>query len=79
MSGYTADRMILTNDETKFVKVFIKKGGFSCLDVIKNIVSFEKSDRPNTKWFGGPDCHHIYYEGMRYDKETQYIRIFWGS
>lgn len=79
MPGYTADRMVLINDETKFVKVFIKEGGFSCLDVIKNIVAFEKRDRPNTEWFDGIDCHHIYYEGMRYDKKTQSLRISWGS
>jgi hypothetical protein len=36
-------------------KTFTKEGGFSCWDVIKCIMKFEKLDRPKTRWFGAID------------------------
>ena len=59
-------------------KTFKKKEGFSCWDVIKNIIAFEKIDRPNSLWFGGIDCHHVFYEGLVLNKNGT-ISICWGS
>ena len=88
MPGYTADTMtfesvwrdINTNEITATTtKTFKKNGGFSCWDVIQNIVKFEKLDRPKTKWFGGVDCHHIFYEGIHFNKDKKTLGISWGS
>jgi hypothetical protein len=88
MPGYTADTMTFesvwrdmdTNQITATTtKTFTKEGGFSCWDVIKNIVKFEKLDRPKTKWFGGIDCHHVFYEGIHFNKDNKTLGISWGS
>lgn len=42
------------------------------------IVDFEKISRPKSEWFGGIDCHHIFYEGIYPDANGTYS-IFWGS
>ncbi len=88
MPGYAADTMTFentwTNDETNEItgfttKTFKKDGGFSCWDVINNIVKFEKLDRPKSEWFGGVDCHHVFYEGIYFNKKTNKVSVFWGS
>lgn len=42
------------------------------------IVDFEKFSRPKYEWFGGIDCHHIFYE-MLYPNDDGTHSIFWGS
>ena len=88
MPGYTADTMTFENEwmdcETneiyaKTTKTFTKDGGFSCWDVINNIVEFEMLDRPNSMWCGGLDTHHIYYEGLCFHKESGTVGTCWGS
>ena len=88
MPGYTADTMTFENvwedmhtgevtDTT--TKTFVKEGGFSCWDVIKNIKKFEELDRPKSRWFGGIDCHHVFYEGIYFNKDKKTLSISWGS
>jgi hypothetical protein len=88
MAGYTADTMTFASEwhdaETNQItgittKTFTKKGGFSCWDVIQNIKKFEKLDRPKSKWFGGVDCHHIFYEGIYFNNDKKTLGISWGS
>ena len=88
MPGYTADTMTFksvwhdmdTNEITgTTIKTFTQEGGFSCWDVIKCIKKFEKSDRPKTKWFGGIDCHHVFYEGIHFNNDNKTLGISWGS
>ena len=60
-----------------------KKGYFTCQEIINNIIKFEKIDRSKSKWFGGIDCHHVFFEGIRLvnpdvGQEKKY-RISWGS
>ncbi|KAG4065976.1 hypothetical protein HA402_006694 [Bradysia odoriphaga] len=45
---------------------------------VEAIVDFEKQDRVKSEWFGGIDCHHIFYEGLHPTADGAYI-IFWGS
>ena len=40
------------------------KGFFTIADVVKSICVFEMIDRPKSKWFGGIDAHHIFFENM---------------
>ena len=83
--GFKSDTMTFKNgwiEKNKMVDMsvmtFNKKGGFSCWDVIQNIVKFDKLDRSKSKWFGGVDCHHIFYEGLALRKDgTVFVR--WGS
>lgn len=88
MPGYTADTMtfesVWRDMDTKEItdtttKTFTQEGGFSCWDVIKCIEKFEKLDRPKTKWFGGIDCHHVFYEGIHFNKDKKTLGISWGS
>tara|TARA_B100000085_G_C18562441_1_gene520148 strand:+ start:663 stop:1214 length:552 start_codon:yes stop_codon:yes gene_type:complete len=51
------------------------KGLFTIKEMVDNIVDFEKLDRPSTKWFGGIDCHHTYYEGIFPNKEKTTIQL----
>ncbi|KAG4065966.1 hypothetical protein HA402_006684 [Bradysia odoriphaga] len=45
---------------------------------VEAIVDFEKQNRPKSDWFGGIDCHHVFYEGLIATEDGAYI-IFWGS
>ena len=55
------------------------KGFFSIKEMVKIVVQFEKLDRPKTKWFGGIDCHHVFFEGFRKNKDNKTYGIHWGS
>ena len=56
-----------------------RKGYFTVREVVKIVESFEKLDRPKTNWFGGIDCHHIFFEGLRLNKARDAFVINWGS
>ena len=51
---------------------------FTFQELLDNIITFEKIDRPKTKWFGGVDCHHVYFEGIHLSKTGTYS-VCWGS
>jgi len=55
------------------------KDHFTVKEVVQRIVDFERTDRPKSKWFGGIDCHHVYFEGMRLNCKRDAFRICWGS
>ncbi len=38
----------------------------------------ERQTRSTSKWFGGIDVHHIYFEGLRLEEDGSYS-IEWGS
>ena len=41
-----------------------KEGGyFTAKEVVDAVVAFEKNDLPKSYWFGGLDCHRIFFEG----------------
>lgn len=86
LTGYT---MILDNGHktagkyrvsTKRVKRTFKnkRGYFTCGELIDNIVQFENTSRIFTNWFGGIDCHHVFFEGLRSSGKDTYI-VQWGS
>jgi hypothetical protein len=50
---------------------------FSAKDLIAAIEETERQTRKYSEWFGGIDCHHIYFEGMR--AKDGVWQIFWGS
>ena len=56
------------------------KGFFTMAEVIDKIETFERFDRvdPKMEWFGGIDCHHIYFEGLHLIGDDAYC-IYWGS
>ena len=54
------------------------RGYFTVEEMIKNITEFEVIDRPKSKWFGGIDAHHVFYEGIHKEANGSY-RIHWGS
>jgi glucose/arabinose dehydrogenase len=53
------------------------KSYFSLSDLLDTIAAFEQYDRPSTEWFGGIDCHHIFFEGVHATPEGWLIS--WGS
>lgn len=55
------------------------KGFFTIKQVAANIVKFEIKDRPKTKWFGGIDAHHVFFEGLRPNSRGDTYSVFWGS
>ena len=51
---------------------------FTIKDMITAIEATEKISRRNSKWLGGIDVHHIYFEGI-YQNENADWEISWGS
>ena len=56
-----------------------RKGYFTVAEVVKLVEKFERLDRPKSSWFGGVDCHHTYFEGMRPNESNTAFCIAWGS
>lgn len=55
------------------------KDHFTVKEVVQRIVDFERTDRPKSKWFGGIDCHHVYFEGLCPNSKRDAFCIRWGS
>jgi len=71
------DNKILSNNKKTYTN---KKGYFTVEELVDCIVDFEKIDRSSHKsWFGGVDCHHIFFEGVYYNKERNTYSASWGS
>jgi hypothetical protein len=56
---------------------------FTVRDMIEVVAETERQTRGETEWFGGPDVHHIFFEGITESKdlyEGQPIwTLQWGS
>ena len=57
------------------------KDYFSIKDLVEAICENEETDRAREEslWFGGIDCHHIFFEGMSLDCWGNYYHVSWGS
>ena len=57
------------------------KDYFSIKDLLEAICKNEEIDRAREEnfWFGGIDCHHIFFEGMSLDCCGNYYHVSWGS
>tara|TARA_B100000678_G_C17809334_1_gene342310 strand:+ start:56 stop:490 length:435 start_codon:yes stop_codon:yes gene_type:complete len=63
-----------------FSKTFINEVGFTVRQMFDNVVDFEIKARPLSNWFGGIDCHHIYFDGFnKIDGTDNHYTIYWGS
>lgn len=51
---------------------------FTVGNVLKAVEKTERLTRKDAEWFGGIDCHHIYFEGIR-PKGRGVYTISWGS
>ena len=51
---------------------------FTVRDLAAAIAETETQTRGETKWFGGIDVHHIYFEALTLDKDGVWF-IEWGS
>ena len=59
-------------------RTFVDEKGFFTLKEFQRCVElFEMEDRPKSKWFGGVDCHHIFFDGI--ESYGDGYRILWGS
>ena len=52
--------------------------GAENIEVVEAVEDFERINRPKSKWFGGVDCNHIFFEGLWRRKSGAY-GISWGS
>jgi hypothetical protein len=43
------------------------------------VAEVERACRQDTVWFGGVDVHHVYFEGLTYDRKFNGWYCFWGS
>lgn len=64
-------------DETR-MSFSASKGYFTVKEIADLVVKFEEKDRPKSKWFGGVDAHHVFFEGLEKNEDDSY-RIRWGS
>jgi hypothetical protein len=51
---------------------------FTVREIIDAILVTEKATRGQSEWFGGPDIHHIYFEGIHPQPDGTF-RVYWGS
>ena len=51
---------------------------FTIDDLIDVVERQELQTRDETDWFGGVDCHHVFYEGLHLQKDGTW-QIYWGS
>lgn len=51
---------------------------FTVRELLQAVEETERQTRDRSKWFGGIDVHHCYFEGMRLDKDGSW-HIRWGS
>lgn len=51
---------------------------FTVDDVVRCVVEFDQEARPKTKWLGGIDCHHVFFDGFHETSEGYYAPL-WGS
>ena len=56
-----------------------ERGFFTVKEVVEAVEDFERLDRPKTKWFGGINCHHIFWQGLFPNKKRDAVSISWGS
>jgi hypothetical protein len=56
---------------------------FSARELIRAIEETERQTRGQTEWFGGIDCHHIFFEGLSFvevdEQGIETWRVYWGS
>lgn len=73
-------KSINIKSETDQIIKFIAPNGkyFTFKDLEKIVKTVEKKTRGNTEWFGGIDCHHIFFEGIHKVKKGLY-QLHWGS
>ena len=85
--GFVGDKLTLDSKRhgrdgrivTKTRKTYkTRKGFFTIAEVAKIVEKFEAIDRPKSRWFGGIDCHHIFFEGL-YPTATDGFCVCWGS
>mmetsp|Transcript_4602 Transcript_4602/g.10999 ORF Transcript_4602/g.10999 Transcript_4602/m.10999 type:complete len:226 (-) Transcript_4602:261-938(-) len=55
------------------------RGFFTVAEVVAHVVDFERIDRPKSKWFGGVDCHHVFWQGLYPNLTGDAFCISWGS
>jgi len=51
---------------------------FTVRELLDAVVETERKTRLKSKWIGGPDFHHVYFEGIFPNKNGTW-RICWGS
>jgi hypothetical protein len=54
-------------------------GKWTVSQILQAVLECERTNRPKTEWFGSPDIHHGFFEGLFYDQKEDYWDIFWGS
>ena len=68
--GYGSDETI-TKVEAPNGKIFTVQ------DLVDAVVAIERNERPKRQWFGGIDCHHIFFEGSG-DRERGEVLVHRG-
>lgn len=53
--------------------------GWTERSLVDAVVECERVNRPKSVWLGGPDVHHIYFEGLIFNHNEEYWYICWGS
>jgi hypothetical protein len=51
---------------------------FRAEDLLDAVEEHERLTRGSSEWFGGIDCHHIYFEGLHKQADGSYS-VHWGS
>lgn len=52
---------------------------FTVQDILDCVVETERQTREKSDWFGGPDLHHVFFEGIHKDEHKDFYRVWWGS
>lgn len=75
---YKGSKICFKNGDVKKSYEF-KSDKVTIKEFVDAIVDFEKLSRQQSKWFGGVDCHHTFFEGIESTEEDGVYEINWGS
>ena len=68
----------LTKPESRIAHEAPDGNVFTVRDLARAVEATEREARRDSKWFGGVNVHHVFFEGIRADERGAW-RIRWGS
>jgi hypothetical protein len=80
-NGYNKSTLKIRHVNSDKIASFTAENGewFTIKELIKAVEKVEQEDRVRSDWFGGVDVHHVFFEGIHFDKDSGVGYICWGS
>lgn len=76
--AYHGSVLRLKSDLCSAILEYKSDDGFTRKQLFESVLSYDSLTRPKTDWFGLPDWHHVFFEGIHFNEDGVGI-IYWGS